>query len=741
MAHKEFTKITTEVDEESKMSCGFCAYLGKNTFDLSVHIASHMAEKRYKCAYCDYTQFQIGKVSKHLKTIHPERSEMVIDRELKKASNSMIRLVNLNPEVKIDAMNSGVKKRKYKRIMVETDESSNNSYSFSTDNDKASSGSKTNKLEELEKMSKAHGNNSNFKESRDSENKNEELVSDSKNPSNKTDNTKVQPLQLSDIQNTSQEECSSEDDDVTKTPFTNMDVQSSSQGFNFSDCDKLNKSKSSDVGERNGGENETGFLITKSGENTKEKSETNAGNEHNQITVENVNSDASVQNNTKLGNSAHESMREQEDGETSLQECESTDLGSKSCIDKSVDELIGDENKGDDPTSNENVTKGKSSKDLNKDIEPENTCDPSDDKDKEQANNIRYDVGQEHLITDCNHGIDQRDVKDDINCDDKIVDIDKDSGFTEQKIVNIESKGNVTDEILKDGTSESGNDGVGHMGNVSQSVNENSKEGDKLDLQNEEDHVFPSSNSMETPKDDGETENEQIKSPRNVFKSMLEVQKLNCEQTNKNDGVTSELNTANFEMKDNVDKVEKVGNENVFEKFSSKLDYINSPDDMDINEGAEKSPKELSDNIFEKFSNDRVTGDEDSESKIISCKSNESTLENIEKDGESKSDEDNQLLDNDKNLFEKFSKESLTVQLPTGVNTFAESTSKDNIEEENQSLKNEDNKSISEDEKRVEDMEIDELINSIEETVNEGKVKHLAEKGNLELENSDMEVD
>ncbi|XP_053375408.1 uncharacterized protein LOC123534235 [Mercenaria mercenaria] len=133
IAHEEFTQLTTELDDESKMSCGFCSYLGKNTFELSVHIASHMGDMRYKCAYCDYTQFTSFKVSQHMRYCHADRNEIVVDRELRKATSGMIKLVNFNPTVNVKKMKRWSKKRKFKRIMIETDESSNNTSSENED--------------------------------------------------------------------------------------------------------------------------------------------------------------------------------------------------------------------------------------------------------------------------------------------------------------------------------------------------------------------------------------------------------------------------------------------------------------------------------------------------------------------------------------------------------------------------------------------------------------------------------
>lgn len=135
IAHKEMTQLTTELDDKSKLSCGFCCYIGKSTFDLSIHVASHMAQMRYKCPYCDFKQFKSGKVQVHLKNIHSDREEIVIDRELKQTNVGNIKLVNLCPELEVERITRIYsRKRKYKRIMIESDESSDD---FSADNEDA----------------------------------------------------------------------------------------------------------------------------------------------------------------------------------------------------------------------------------------------------------------------------------------------------------------------------------------------------------------------------------------------------------------------------------------------------------------------------------------------------------------------------------------------------------------------------------------------------------------------------
>lgn len=124
IAHQQFTQITSELDEESRMSCGFCTYVARHTFDLSSHIASHMGEMRFGCGYCDYTQYERFKVSQHIKHCHIDREDLVIDRELRKICSGAIKLVNFSPSVELGNVKHKTKKRSYKRIMIETDDSS-----------------------------------------------------------------------------------------------------------------------------------------------------------------------------------------------------------------------------------------------------------------------------------------------------------------------------------------------------------------------------------------------------------------------------------------------------------------------------------------------------------------------------------------------------------------------------------------------------------------------------------------
>lgn len=121
------------------MSCGFCTHRAKNTFDLCSHIASHMGEMRYKCAYCDYLNYEKSKVQSHIRHCHVDRDHLVFDRELRQMCNGMIRLVNFNPVVELVKGNyRRKKKRRFKRIKIDTEESS--SSSSETENSKTSSG-------------------------------------------------------------------------------------------------------------------------------------------------------------------------------------------------------------------------------------------------------------------------------------------------------------------------------------------------------------------------------------------------------------------------------------------------------------------------------------------------------------------------------------------------------------------------------------------------------------------------
>lgn len=138
IAHQQYTQVTSELDEESRMSCGFCTYIAKNTFDLCSHVASHMGEMRYKCAYCDYPQYEKFKVQSHIKHCHADRDHLVFDRELRQMCNGTIRLVNFNPVVELDKGNYGKKKRRFKRIKIGTEESSDSS--LEVEDSKSSSG-------------------------------------------------------------------------------------------------------------------------------------------------------------------------------------------------------------------------------------------------------------------------------------------------------------------------------------------------------------------------------------------------------------------------------------------------------------------------------------------------------------------------------------------------------------------------------------------------------------------------
>ncbi|KAL4223505.1 hypothetical protein ACF0H5_016976 [Mactra antiquata] len=128
LGHEEYTQVTTRMDNEAKMACGFCSYTVRNPFELNIHVASHMGDMRYKCAYCDYAQFTPSKIILHTRYAHSDRTEVIVDLQKKRFTTGPLKLVNFSPVLKLRRTdNKSAGKKKFRRIRMETLESSDSS--------------------------------------------------------------------------------------------------------------------------------------------------------------------------------------------------------------------------------------------------------------------------------------------------------------------------------------------------------------------------------------------------------------------------------------------------------------------------------------------------------------------------------------------------------------------------------------------------------------------------------------
>lgn len=94
-------------------------------FELNAHVATHMAEMQFKCAYCNFTHFHCAKVNIHLKHAHSDRPELVVDKQKKKFTDSALKLVNMNPVLKLQKSRATpASKKRFRRIRVESSDES-----------------------------------------------------------------------------------------------------------------------------------------------------------------------------------------------------------------------------------------------------------------------------------------------------------------------------------------------------------------------------------------------------------------------------------------------------------------------------------------------------------------------------------------------------------------------------------------------------------------------------------------
>ena len=101
--HSEYTRLQKGSDI-SRLSCGYCSYMAIDDADFSVHIATHLDERPYKCGYCEFSGFTRSGIKSHQIFHHPDKEELISDNtpatgEMVKVKQTM--LVNFDPQIKL----------------------------------------------------------------------------------------------------------------------------------------------------------------------------------------------------------------------------------------------------------------------------------------------------------------------------------------------------------------------------------------------------------------------------------------------------------------------------------------------------------------------------------------------------------------------------------------------------------------------------------------------------------------
>ena len=101
--HSEYTCLQKGSDI-SRLSCGYCSYMAIDDADFSVHIATHLDERPYKCGYCEFSGFTRSGIKSHQIFHHPDKEELISDNtpatgEMVKVKQTM--LVNFDPQIKL----------------------------------------------------------------------------------------------------------------------------------------------------------------------------------------------------------------------------------------------------------------------------------------------------------------------------------------------------------------------------------------------------------------------------------------------------------------------------------------------------------------------------------------------------------------------------------------------------------------------------------------------------------------
>lgn len=125
-SHSGFTYLTEASGIDSKLSCGYCAYIASDNTDFSNHISSHLEMRRLKCGYCQFSDHLRKQILVHLRNEHPGQPECVTNVSLQNATAARYQLVNFDPQVVLKRLDiGGVQvKRKFRRIHMETDSES-----------------------------------------------------------------------------------------------------------------------------------------------------------------------------------------------------------------------------------------------------------------------------------------------------------------------------------------------------------------------------------------------------------------------------------------------------------------------------------------------------------------------------------------------------------------------------------------------------------------------------------------
>lgn len=78
--HEQHSSRESTPCENEKKSCGYCSFEATDVVEFESHIASHIWERPYGCAYCEFTGFDKSSIFKHCRRKHPNNDLAITNR-------------------------------------------------------------------------------------------------------------------------------------------------------------------------------------------------------------------------------------------------------------------------------------------------------------------------------------------------------------------------------------------------------------------------------------------------------------------------------------------------------------------------------------------------------------------------------------------------------------------------------------------------------------------------------------